>query len=136
MDNEIKGDNYQNIVNKQRKIFLRDLSNGLFRILILWTLKNKDLHGYGLMKEIDTFFQPQIEDGLINKSRSNKIYPILKDMEHDGLIKKYDGTHEQKNITIYKITETGQNVFDHHKTNLQESMKREPWKQFTDYVMS
>ena len=59
--------------------------NGISRFLMLWIImENGPIHGYGLIKQLDTFFVNLIDVGSLKKSSPSKIYPILKDMEKMG----------------------------------------------------
>ena len=74
---ENKQDNYVDFI-KGNKI-VKSTVNGLYRFLVLWIIKyNKSIHGYGIMKELDKFFENLIDEGVIKKSNPSKIYPILK----------------------------------------------------------
>ncbi len=76
-----------------RKIFLR----GFLRSLILTLLKKKSMHGYELIKEIKekTFFW---------KPSPGTIYPLLKKLEKEGLIRK----KKEKRKFVYFLTKKGE----------------------------
>ena len=55
---------------------IKHYSNGLIRNLILWIISKEKIHGYGIMKKLDEFFDFKDVDFEI-KNTSSKIYPIL-----------------------------------------------------------
>ena len=97
---------------KQNKIITKNISNGIIRSLIAWNLTKQDLHGYALMKKIDEFFEPQIKAGLINKISNSKVYPILAQMEKEGLLESYNGMNNNNEVKFYKLTPKGIRVFE------------------------
>ncbi|MCW4047566.1 MAG: PadR family transcriptional regulator [Candidatus Bathyarchaeota archaeon] len=90
---------------------------GHAKLITLAVLSNKPLHGYGIIKEI--------------KNRSHNccsvtvgtIYPILKVLESEGLIKSEKITAKGREKIVYKITAKGEKV-------LAEGLKR--WIDFTE----
>jgi len=67
-----------------KKVF-KNFSNGIIHNLILWIISKEDIHGYGLMKKLNGFFN--FEDSKCEISiNSSKIYPILSKMEKRGFI--------------------------------------------------
>lgn len=93
---------------KNKKMFQYSL-NGFSRVFILWIIKYYGpIHGYEIMKELDKFFERSIKDGVIKKSTSSKIYPILKNMEDSELILgEWETNDENKQIKMYSITTKG-----------------------------
>ena len=93
---------------KNKKMFQYSL-NGYSRVFILWIIKyNGPIHGYEIMKELDKFFTVPIRDGIMKKSTSSKIYPILKNMEDSELILgEWETNDENKQVKIYSITTKG-----------------------------
>lgn len=99
--------NYSSFI-KNNKI-LKSTVNGLYRFLVLWIIKyNGNIHGYGIMKELDKFFENLIKEGALKKSNPSKIYPILKQMEEFDLIYGEIEYQDDKKITYYQITEKGE----------------------------
>lgn len=102
-----KQNNYSSFI-KNNKI-LKSTVNGLYRFLVLWIIKyNGNIHGYGIMKELDKFFENLIKEGALKKSNPSKIYPILKQMEEFDLIYGEIEYQDDKKITYYQITEKGE----------------------------
>jgi DNA-binding PadR family transcriptional regulator len=79
------------------------------------------------MKKIDEFFKPQIESGLIKKTKANKIYPLLKSMTEKGLIEFYEGIHKKKNVKIYRLTPEGKDVLNLTIKEFNFNIKRDVW---------
>lgn len=102
------------------------------RLLIIWYLSKENLHGYLIMKKINKFFEKQIKLGLIGKIHASKMYPILKEMEKEGIIISYSGIHNNKQVKMYKITEKGYKTVRTIKQSFQKDMRTEPWKSFID----
>ena len=94
---------------KKNKKMLQYSLNGFSRVFILWIIKhNGPIHGYEIMKELDKFFTVPIRDGVMKKSTSSKIYPILKKMEDSELILgEWETNEENKQVKIYSITTRG-----------------------------
>lgn len=101
-----KQNNYNEFIRNNK--ILKSNVNGLYRFLVLWIIKyHKSIHGYGIMKELDKFFQNLIDEGVLKKSNPSKIYPILKQMEEYELIIGEEVIQDDKKLTFYQITEKG-----------------------------
>lgn len=88
--------------------------NGISRFLILWIIKeNGPIHGYRLLKELNDFFEILIEWGTIRKSSPSRVYPMLRRMENNGLIKGDTIVQDNKNVTYYEITENGEHLLNY-----------------------
>lgn len=86
----------------------RDIRRGLLQLMILMLirLRTQDAHGYGLIKLIR-------ETGIGIDLKAGTIYPLLKRMEDDGMIKQHraddiDSPGMQRKI--YTITEIGEKM--------------------------
>lgn len=98
--------NYSEFIKKNK--ILKHSVNGLSRFLILWIIRyNKNIHGYSVKKELDKFFKSSIEEGVLKKSSSSKIYSILNQMEDSELIISKLEIHDNKKVKYYSITEKG-----------------------------
>ncbi|MGB9854554.1 MAG: PadR family transcriptional regulator [Candidatus Bathyarchaeales archaeon] len=90
---------------------------GHAKLITLAVLSRKPLHGYGIIKEI--------------KSKSDNccsitvgtIYPVLKTLESEGLIKSEKIVIKGREKIVYRTTAKG-------KTVLEEGLKR--WNKFTE----
>jgi DNA-binding PadR family transcriptional regulator len=82
--------------------------NGISRFLILWIIMEYGpIHGYGLLKELNEFFDNLIGMGSLRKSSPSRVYPMLRNMEKNGLIKGETVIQDNKSVTFYEITEAG-----------------------------
>ena len=73
---DTKQNNYTEFI-KNNKI-VKSTVNRLYRFLVLWIIKyNDEIHGYGIMKELDKFFEHLIDEGVMKKSNPMRIELIL-----------------------------------------------------------
>ena len=75
------------------------LTRGMLDLVVLGLLKNKSMHGYGIIKSIrknfGVYFGP------------STVYPYLKDLEKKGEIKsQWDMNHERPR-KVYSLTQKG-----------------------------
>lgn len=93
-----------------------ELVKGNAAVLILSCLAREPMHGYRIVKELDS-----MSEGYFNM-REGTLYPHLHQLEKDGLIEGYwetvSGSRERK---LYRITERG-------KSEL--ARRREEWRKF------
>lgn len=83
--------------------------NGISRFLILWIIKSSGpIHGYGVMKELDSFFDSLIKTRTLKKSIPSKIYNILKNMEENDLISSVEIIRDNKKVKFYSLTDKGE----------------------------
>lgn len=105
--------------------------NGISRFLILWIIKNSGpIHGYSIMKELDTFFESLIESGTLKKSIPSKIYPILKNMEENELIHCDIKIQDNKQVKFYTITDKGEFLLEYIKNSYINIRKSNHGSQF------
>ncbi|NJE26078.1 PadR family transcriptional regulator [Thermococcus sp. MV5] len=95
---------------------------GHLKLLILYMLKEKPQHGYGIMSELENRY------GIPSPS-AGAIYPILSSLKRNGLIEVVrEGKREKK---LYQITESGRKYLDEHKDELFEVIRMiESFKEF------
>lgn len=124
---ELKDD----VLHQHHKPVSKPITNGLTRLLIFWIIKERGpIHGYGIMKELDIFFETPINKGWQKKSSSSKIYPILKKMEEKELINGEWRTQNNKQVKFYTITEEGEKILDHVKSIWGEFKNNPNWIAF------
>lgn len=110
---------------------MRHTINGFLRLLILWIInKHETIHGYGIMKEIDSFFGEQIKEGIMKKSNSSKVYPILQKMEESDIIVGKWKTHNNKKVKFYDTTLKGEKLLNHIRLKSCKMRKNPQWKAF------
>lgn len=131
---DTKQNNYTEFI-KNNKI-VKSTVNGLYRFLVLWVIKyNDEIHGYGIMKELDKFFEHLIDEGVMKKSNPSKIYPILKQMEDDELVTFRFITLNDKSIKFYQITEKGEFFLSYIFNRFILHEKNPQWKIIYDDLM-
>ncbi|MBQ6218597.1 MAG: hypothetical protein IJJ47_02585 [Methanosphaera sp.] len=59
------------------------------------------------MKKLDEFFDLQINTGLSNKTQSNKIYPLLKKLEENNLLKVMKEPIIRRKLNFIKLLKMG-----------------------------
>ncbi len=84
-------------------LWRRQMQKGYLRLAALFALTRGPLHGYKMMKRIK-----ELTLGVITPTAGG-LYPALKELEKEGLIKGEWRTEERKKV--YKITEKGKDVF-------------------------
>ena len=77
----------------------QNLTRGMLDLVVLGLLKNKSMHGYGIIQSIrknfGVYFGP------------STVYPYLKDLEKKGQIKsEWDMSHERPR-KVYSLTQKG-----------------------------
>lgn len=107
---------------------------GLTRFIIIWRISKGKIHGYGLMKTIDEFFEEQIELGIINKANPSRIYPILKKLENSELIKGEWELQNNKNVKVYTITSKGELFIKTMKEKINLLSKTAKWSELIEDI--
>lgn len=118
-------------IKKSYLKLIKHFSNGITHILILWIISNESIHGYGIMKKLDEFFD-FFDDNCELKSTSSKIYPILRKMEKTGLIFGEWQTVNNKRVKYYSITSEGEVVLEHIKGNMNNVFENATWLDFIE----
>ena len=113
LNNELNEDEMLKTMEEQERLFnamsdyekklMRGLMRGFGNTMILWLIGQNKQHGYEIMTKLHESTPYQ------NKMPSaSKIYPVLHDLEKNGLIEgswEYQG---KRKIKYYEITEEGQ----------------------------
>ena len=107
---------------------------GLTRFIIIWRISKGKIHGYGLMKCIDEFFEEEIELGIVNKANPSRIYPILKKLENAELIKGEWELQNNKNIKVYTITQKGELFIKTMKEKINTLTKKPNWEELINDI--
>ena len=110
---------------------LKHFSNGLTHNLILWIISKESIHGYGIMKRLDEFFDFSNENCEL-KATSSKVYPILRKMEDKGLIRGEWLIVNNKRVKFYSITEDGEIVLNHIKNNMKRVLENPSWLDYLE----
>ena len=107
---------------------------GLTRFILIWRISKGKIHGYGLMKCIDEFFEEEIELGIVNKANPSRIYPILKKLENAELIKGDWELQNNKNIKVYTITQKGELFIKTMKEKINILAKKPNWEELINDI--
>lgn len=112
----------------QNNFVIQSYVNGMSRFLILWITKVKQpIHGYGILKELDKFFETLINEKSLKKSNPSKIYPVLNKMEDFNLIKSHFEMKGNRKVKFYEITDEGKYVLDYLYTRFDRIHTNEQW---------
>lgn len=84
-------------------LWRRQMQKGYLKLAILFALTRGPLHGYKMMKLIK-----ELTLGIITPTAGG-LYPTLKELEKEGIIKGMWSIGERKKV--YKITDKGKDVF-------------------------
>lgn len=71
---------------------------GLIEGLALHAIDEEPTHGYGLLKKL--------ENALGERPSKNRVYPLLRDLEEDGLLVS-EAVEDGRSKQVYRITEAG-----------------------------
>ena len=97
----------------------KELIKGSTSILVLSVLKDNDLYGYKIIKEI------QLRSEKVFDFKEGTLYPVLHALEKEGYLESYWDEFDNRKRKYYHITRKG-------KKCLVE--KQEEWKLFTNTV--
>ncbi len=112
-----------------KKVF-KNFSNGIIHNLILWIISKESIHGYGIMKKLNEFFNFNDSKCEITIN-SSKIYPILSRMEEDGLIIGVWKTNENnKRVKFYSITDDGKDFLKFVQIHMKGILENPHWLAF------
>lgn len=120
----------KNDFDEKEKKLIKHFSNGLTRNLILWIISKEKIHGYGIMKKLDEFFD--FGDASCDiKNSSSKVYPILNQMEKNGLIVgEWDINENNKRVKYYSITEEGSSILENIRKIMVSIANNPAWLMF------
>ncbi|NYB52376.1 MAG: PadR family transcriptional regulator [Methanobacteriaceae archaeon] len=92
-------------MSKYEKKLMKGLMRGFGNTMILWLISKQKLHGYEIMTKIH-------DSSPLNEKMpsASKIYPVLHDLEKNGLIKGTWGHQGKRKIKYYEITEEGKHT--------------------------
>ena len=130
--NEIECDHKLSKQLKDYAIKLLKSMKGFGKTMILWLISKGRIHGYELMGKLNEI-NPSVNKKM--KGGPGKIYPILHDLENEGLIKGTWESHGKRNVKYYDITDEGiqtldriRTVFRCHRTPILEEFWRDMFK--------
>lgn len=92
-------------MSKYEKKLMKGLMRGFGNTMILWLISQQKMHGYEIMTKLHD------SSPLSEKMPSaSKIYPVLHDLEKNGLIEGSWGHQGKRKIKYYEITPEGQHT--------------------------
>ena len=91
------------ILTKQDKKVINSFIRDFGRLIILWILNKKRLYGNAIINKINNFY-PDKDKKITGSSR---IYPMLHNLEDNGLIVGSWETRGRQRIKYYEITDKG-----------------------------
>lgn len=117
-----------------RQKLLKHFSNGITHKLILWIISKESIHGYGIMKKLDAFFNFENSSCGLNFN-SSKIYPILSKMENKGLIVgEWKVNENNKRVKYYSITDDGIELLNQIQNNMNSILDNPHWLAFFEDI--
>lgn len=123
--------NEKNINDSPEKL-IKFFTNGITHNLILWIISKETIHGYGIMKRLDDFFNFENTECEFSIN-SSKIYPILSKMEKKGLIKgEWKVNENNKRVKYYSITEGGLKVLGFIQNHMANVLTNPSWINFIE----
>ena len=116
--------------NESHKKVFKNFSNGIIHNLILWIISKESIHGYGIMKKLEEFFNFNDSKCDINVN-SSKIYPILSKMEKRGfIVGEWNINENNKRVKYYSITEEGQDFLNDIQIHMNNVLANPSWIAF------
>ena len=116
--------------NESHKKVFKNFSNGIIHNLILWIISKESIHGYGIMKKLEEFFNFNDSKCDINFN-SSKIYPILSKMEKSGfIVGEWNINENNKRVKYYSITEDGQDFLNDIQIHMNNVLANPSWIAF------
>jgi PadR family transcriptional regulator, regulatory protein PadR len=77
-------------------------------LLVLGLLKQQPMHGYGICRAV----RDRSDNHIINELRHGSLYPLLHQLEEQGLIEGYEVPNPRgHNRRLYRLTDRGEQVF-------------------------
>jgi len=120
-------------MSKFEKKLMRGLMRGFANTMILWLISQKKQHGYEIMTKLHQSSPYE------NKMPSaSKIYPVLHDLEKNGLIKGFWENHGKRKVKYYEITPEGEETLSRFKDMAQiaRENKSSLWLEFMRDMMA
>ncbi|WP_296881409.1 PadR family transcriptional regulator [uncultured Methanobrevibacter sp.] len=116
--------------NDSHKKIFKNFSNGIIHNLILWIISKESIHGYGIMKRLDEFFNLKDSKCDINVN-SSRIYPILSEMEKRGfIVGEWKVNENNKRVKYYSITDEGNDFLKEIQIHINNILNNPSWQAF------
>lgn len=120
-------------MSKYEKKLIRGFMRSFGNTMILWLISKKRQHGYEIMTKLHE--SAPYESKLPSAS---KIYPVLHDLEKNGLIEGSWEHQGKRKVKYYEITDEGKQVLSRLKKLAHEARKNHSslWVEFMEDMMS
>ena len=93
-------------------------------------ISKEDIHGYGIMKRLNEFFNFEDSKCEININ-SSKIYPILSKMEKNGfIVGEWKINENNKRVKFYSITGEGELFLENIQSHMNNILNNPCWLNF------
>ncbi len=120
-------------MSKYEKKLIRGFMRSFGNTMILWLISKKRQHGYEMMTKLHESAPYD------NKMPSaSKIYPVLHELEKNGLIKGSWEHQGKRKVKYYEITDEGKKVLLRFRKLAQQARKNHSslWVEFIEDIMS
>ena len=127
---------HEKIVKKMSKFekkLMRGIMRGFANTMILWLISQKKQHGYEIMTKLHQSSPYE------NKMPSaSKIYPVLHDLEENGLIEGFWENQGKRKVKYYEITPEGEETLSRFRQMAQfaRDHKTNVWIEFVRDMMA
>ncbi len=120
-------------MSKFEKKLMKGLMRGFVNTMILWLISKKRQHGYEIMTKLHE--STPYDDKMPSAS---KIYPVLHDLEKNGLIKGSWEHHGKRKVKYYEITDDGKATLSRFRkmANFARTHKPSIWLEFMRDMMA
>jgi len=91
-------------MSEAERDLVKAIIRGMSRSIILWLVNQKPMSGYSIVKEMKRLTGQNIHSGMV--------YPLLYELEENGLIVGEWSQKGRRRIKYYTITERGKKLLD------------------------
>lgn len=119
-------------MSEYEKKLIRGLMRSFSNTMILWIISKKRQHGYELMTKLHESSPYDTK-----MPSASKIYPVLHELEKNGLIKGSWEHHGKRKVKYYEITKEGEKSLSRLRKMAQYARKTKPslWLEFMHDMM-
>ena len=120
-------------MSKYEKKLIRGFMRSFGNTMILWLISKKRQHGYEIMTKLHE--SAPYESKMPSAS---KIYPVLHDLEKNGLIEGSWEHQGKRKVKYYEITDEGKQVLSRFKKLAQHARENHSslWLEFMEDIIS
>ena len=122
-----------NSMSKYEKKLMKGLMRGFANTMILWLISKKRQHGYEIMTKLheSTPYESKMPS-------ASKIYPVLHDLEKNGLIKGSWEHQGKRKVKYYEITDEGKQVLSRFRKLAYQARKNHSslWVEFMEDMIT